>query len=477
MTRSPIARYNRPAIKPVLHLPDQDLLDDPDIVDVDPSTGAIIPAGAQPGQPGQPAEFDDAGSVSSLPAAYIQRAQHERHARHQAALAYYDAIWASEYGQLEKERHLDLWEDEKRRWLSQQASENTRRAYDQSMEELRRFLRERFALRWPWMLEPYHLVAWIDNLRKNGSLVAHQPRPLGERTISRHLAAGSSYYKHMIDCMRIVDGQPYALYSSAGGHPLPNPFESKTIKRPEIIPYGESKAIPTPAIRWIVDRLMHKANKGPGDYRDLALILTFYRTGYRAGSVLPMRWRDFEERTDGKEGAVFEWRGKGNKQRTKAMPSLVFSAIVAYLRQDGRYAPGAPHHIQPDDYIWRPLRTAGCQNFKLRQPLEDNRHITPSTANGILQKHLRKYFAYKLRLERYPKRQIPAEADRLAKKYHLHSMRHTFAAELAEASNDNILLVQDLLDHESAETTRIYIGRIKQPEDKASELLQQHLGW
>ena len=413
------------------------------------------------------------------PDAFIERAKAASRQRRAAIESMYDAIWAMEYGSAEKEQWADYWSDELERWLGQQDSPHTQRAYRASIRELTRYLRDVHGIRYLWMCEARHIIGWVEHLKTVGSYLAiegHQ-QPLKERSIGRHLAACSAYFKHMMDCTHLIDGEQVGLYVSRSGHPLPSPFSSSQVKRPTPKAYEGSKAIPTAAMQWILNDLANKPDKSTGDLRDYAMLLTFYRTGYRAASVLQMKWGDFEERTDGRPGAIFAWRGKGGKSKNKAVNQMVHNAIVAYLKADGRWIPGHPSHIQEDDFIWRPLRIDGCANFKNVDYLDPNRAITQSTANGILQRHLRRYFAHKLRMEKMAPSAIKGEATRQAKKYHLHSIRHTFASEMAEASGDNILLIQELMDHESPETTRIYISAIKNPQDKASDLLQARFGY
>ncbi len=413
------------------------------------------------------------------PDQFIERSRSASQQRRAAINAVFDNIWADEYGTVDKERWADRWENELERWLGQQSSIHTQRAYRASVTELKRYMREAQGIRYLWMIEPRHIVEWIAHLRTVGSAMAldGQQRPLAERSIGRHLAACSAYFKHICDCTALFEGEPVGMYVSRSGHPLPNPFSSSVVKRPEPKAYEGSKAVPTAAMQWILRELQEKPDKSLGDYRDYALLLTFYRTGYRAASVLNMKWSDFEERTDGRAGAIFAWRGKGGKSKNKALNQMIYNAIVAYLKADGRWLPGHPDHIKPEDYVWRPLRTEGCANFQNVDKLSANRAITQSTANGILQRHLRRFFADKLRMEKYPRSGIKAQAEIQAKKFHLHSIRHTFASEMAEASGDNILLIQELMDHESPETTRIYIAAIKNPQDKASDLLQARFGY
>jgi site-specific recombinase XerD len=410
---------------------------------------------------------------------FVERARAASQQRRATIESMFDAIWAAEYGSQEKRKWANYWEDELGRWLGQQSSQHTVRAYKASIKEFTRYMSDVHAIDYLWMVEARHIVAWIDYLRTVGGYLAvdGMQRPMAERSIGRHLAACSAYYKHMTDCTHLIDGEPIGLYISRSGHPLPNPFSSSQVKRPAPKSYEGSKAIPTAAMRWILEDLGHKAEKSLSDYRDYALLLTFYRTGYRAASVLSMKWSDFEERTDGRGGAIFAWRGKGGKSKSKAVNQMVYNAIVAYLKAAGRWVPGHPSHIQPEDFIWQPLRMDGCANFVNVKRIDANRAITQSTANGILQRHLRRYFAHKLRTEKHPASAVKVDATRMAKKYHLHSIRHTFASEMAEASGDNILLIQELLDHESPETTRLYIAAIKNPVDKATDLLQARFGY
>jgi site-specific recombinase XerD len=424
-------------------------------------------------------EPETAMEVYIAPDAFIARAQAASQQRRAAIESMYDRIWAVGYGTEEKRTWNRYWVDELDRWIGQQESPHTQRAYKASLKEFGRYMEDAHAIEYPWMVESRHIVAWIDQLKTVGSYqaVAGEQRPLAERSIGRHLAACSAYYKHMCDCTQLHDGEQVGLYVSRSGHPLQNPFSSSKIKRPAPKAYEGSKAIPTAAMRWILDQLANKADKSISDCRDYALLLTFYRTGYRAASVLNMKWGEFEERTDGRAGAIFAWRGKGGKSKNKAINQMIYNAIVAYLKAAGRWIPGHPNHIQPEDYIWQPLRIDGCMNFENVKYLNQNRPITQSTANGVLQRHLRKYFAAELREKRHPFNAIKEEAMRTARKYHLHSIRHTFASEMAEASGDNILLIQELMDHESPETTRIYIAAIKNPQDKASDLLQARFGY
>lgn len=406
----------------------------------------------------------------------VDERQQEREQRRRQLSAFLDAIYADGYGSDEKERMSLLWDEQRDLWLKRQKSEHTRMAYARALREFKAFLWERFAIRYLWFAEGDHTAAWLDYMKSTGSALAEEPKALSDRTINQRLAALSSYYNHMTNASRLVDGRQIGLFVSADGYPRSNPFRSGNLERPEVQSYGDSTPIPTKVMQSILRGLAEKQNKSLADKRDYALLLTFYRTGYRADSVLQMKWGEIKPKESG-EGTVFKWRGKGGKEKRKAFPDGAYHAIVAYLKADGRYAPGFPDHIEDDEFIWRPLRTHGVKNFGNADEIGANRHITQSTANEMLRRRLKNHYIGELRRQGLTADQATAEAEKQAQRFHLHSLRHTFAHELDEASNGDIRLVSETLDHSRLETTRIYLGAIKDPEDKAVALLQSRFGF
>lgn len=406
-----------------------------------------------------------------------------------------DAIYAEDYGSNEKEMWSNLWSEQMDQWLQQLPSQHTRRAYRRSVAEFRSYLWEQYAIRYLWMVEAHQAIAWIDYMRTVGSAQpSDNGKPWSDRTINLRLAALSSFYHYMTGATRLVGGDQVGLFVSADGYPRQNPFRSTRVKRPKVIPYGHSNPVPTAAMQWILRRLANKPNKTIADRRDYALLLLFYRTGYRADSSLRMRWGDLQPRTDG-EGMTYMWKGKGGKERRKALPARVWNAIKAYLGADGRYIPGV---IQPDDemYIWQGVRGHGNRNLAVQRFLADghepevaqalanqymaekekNKPIAQSTANEMLRRHLTRYFKDDLHKSGVDVVMARGEAKRLANQYHLHSLRHAFANELDQASGGDVRMVSETLDHSSLETTRTYLESIRDPEDKATDLLERQFG-
>ncbi len=406
--------------------------------------------------------------------AWVEQRRTQREKRRGELHEFYSNLYDPEMGRQEKERWSQEWEHQFGIWLAQQASGHTRLAYARAMREWKAYLFDVHAMEYLWMAESEHVQGWLRFMAEHGSALSEPTRPLAAASICQRTAAMSAFYSYIEGCTKLVDGHQVGLFVTGDGYPRKNPFLNKQIKRPRTTPFAESRPVPTAAMQWILKELGQKRNKTLADRRDFALLLLFYRTGYRAESALTMRWQDLTEDPDG-SGATHDWRGKRGKRKKKSLPARVYHAMVAYLRADGRYAPGMEHHIKPEDYIWRPIRLHGCANFGIAT-LAENRCITQSTATEILRRHLRRYFAHQLRQRGYSRSAAKKEGGLMARRYHLHSLRHAFASELSQASQENLLLVQELLDHESAETTRIYVGAIRQPVDRATALLEEKFG-
>ena len=429
------------------------------------------------------ADVDHAIDISQ-----IQRRQ-ARAARRQQLADFLDAIYAPDYGSEEKEYFARVWDEQFALWLSQRRSDHTRRAYSNAMAEFKAYMWQQHAIRYLWHVEPRHAVRWLEFMRTVGNALVEKPRPLSDRTANLRLAAISSFYNHMSNATRLVHGDQVGLFVSADGYPRQNPFHSDHVERPPVNPYGNSRPIPLEAYQWMLERLAQKPDKSLADIRDFALLKAFIITGYRADSMLRMQWKDFAPAVDS-DGMTYFWRGKGGKKKRKSIDDEVWAAITAYLKADGRYIPG---HIIPDDdmYIWQPVRRHGIRNLAVQRYLaagylpDDaemmadeelvergrNRPIAQSSANGILRRHLRRYYIWKLRQDGMPHAQAANEAKRLVADYHLHSIRHTFANMI-----DNLELAQEALDHTSIQTTRIYKEAIKDPEDKVSAIIKAKLG-
>lgn len=190
-----------------------------------------------------------------------------------------------------------------------------------------------------------------------------------------------------------------------------------------------------------------------------------------------MQWGRIEE---GRQPGTYtyKWTGKARdgEFETRALPALIYDAIVAYLKSEGRYKPGKSGHIQDDDYIWRPTRTAGCANFPKVGELAENRHISPSSANSILRGLLRRYYRTVAVQRGIAGTAGRAWASERAGKYTIHGLRHLFAHELYKGSGNNIKMVSERLGHKSLSTTSVYLHSLEEPVDDFSDLLAKQYG-
>lgn len=380
----------------------------------------------------------------------------------------FDCLYALDYGDSEKQRWNDEWEAQRVAWLNRFPSIATRRAYESSLNEWRIYLRERWGITWLWWAESAHVAGWIESM---------QNRQLANASINRHLAGVSSYYSHVTSVTRLIDGAQVGLMVDANGTPRVNPFHNDIVSRPTVTAYTSAEAIPTNGMQWVLKRLAEKEGKALVDYRDYALLLLMYRTGYRADSTLRMKWGDLSNFDE--KGCVYRWVGKRAKIANKRLSPMITNAILDYLKADGRYNPGGLNHIADDDYIWKPTQHRGGRllNGRTLDELQgENRHITQSSANEVLRKHLRRYF-FAIYRDKFGATAAKIEAEKSANKLHLHSVRHAFARELNKASGGDVWLVSKTLDHESINTTARYLGQIQEPENKAAELLAKEYGF
>jgi integrase/recombinase XerD len=147
----------------------------------------------------------------------------------------------------------------------------------------------------------------------------------------------------------------------------------------------------------------------PRRVRNLALLRLMLDTGLRASEVRLLRHRDLDLKT----GRLWVREGKGKKDRGLWFNSEAKAMLLKWLDVKGR----SSHN----DYIFTAL----------------------DGVKPICGRWLRKMVA---RL---------ADKAGIAKRIHPHTLRHTFATDLYEQTQD-LLLVKDAMGHEDIATTTIY---------------------
>lgn len=352
------------------------------------------------------------------------------------------------------------WSALRDRWLNANRkgrpnSPATRRAYEAATTQFAEFTGLD-----PWLVTSDHVRAWQEHMEAAG---------LSRATINQRLSAVSSYYSYVLREQRLgADGIERGLFFDAQGRTRANPFKTGNIERIAVNRKGKSR----PLARSVVIQMMNNINvKTLDGARDYALLKCFLLTGWRSAEVLSMTWGDIRPNDDRSGEFIFGWRGKGSKEQDAPFPAPCYHAIIAYLKLAGRWLPGHPKHIQPADYIWQPLRDHGLQNFPnvnelSYHPGAESRHISPTQANNILRKHLRRALATGL---------THAEAATRAKTYHIHSLRHTFAHSMRRAGFD-VLKISKLMHHSSIAVTQTYLDSLEEPIDDYSQALQAELG-
>ncbi len=382
-------------------------------------------------------------------------------------------LYATRYGSHERAMWQGVWEEALERWLTSgnRRSEHTRRTYRIAVMQWRKYVLEQHNVQHLWQVTAYHVQCWMNYMAQEGR---------EKRTIAARLAACSSFYDFCVNTTRLLNGQEISLMIDAHGNHRQNPFMAKAVNRPKIEQFSDVVQVPAEAYRWFISDLIQRNERRPcvENLRNLALMLMFGLNGWRNEEIISMTWGKVSENNQQRGQYTYRWTGKARDgaEERRPLPVPVYDAIVAYLKEDGRWNPGHTEHIRDDDYIWRPVRTQGCANFVNVAKIADNRHITQSTCNGILQTLLRRYYEQAARRSGLDQAAAREYATQKARGYSIHSLRHMFAWELYEASGHNIHMVSAKLGHKSIATTQTYLQHLKEPVDDYSDLLARQLG-
>ena len=339
-------------------------------------------------------------------------------------------LYATSYGTHDRAQWQGFYEQAQERWLNsgRRRSEHTRRTYRAAMLQWREFTLEQLGISHLWQVQPGHVQQWINYLTQKG---------MSKRTVAARLAAVSSFYEYCIGLTTMNVGREVSLFVDAHGSHRPNPFTASIIARPRIEQFSDALQVPPKAYRWIITDLAERNKERPcaENLRNNALMLTFGFNGWRNEEVLTMTWGKVSENSQQEGQYTYRWTGKARDgaEERRPLPALTVNAIISYLKFEGRWNPGGANHIKDDEYIWMPLRIAGCANFANVDGLAANRHITQSTANGILQSLLRRYYIHVARKAGMEKASAREWATTKASQYSIHSLRHMFAWELYRA--------------------------------------------
>jgi integrase/recombinase XerC len=161
--------------------------------------------------------------------------------------------------------------------------------------------------------------------------------------------------------------------------------------------------------------------------RDLAILELLYGSGIRRGELIGLNVGDIDFRS-----GTMKVTGKGNKQRIIPITQKASDVLQQYIPRRSK------------------ILGQESANEKSLFLSKKNKRITPATVNTILKKYL-------------------MEVSEIEQKSP-HVMRHSFATHLLDNGAD-ILVVKELLGHESLSTTQVYthltVERLKQIYNKA----------
>jgi integron integrase len=179
-----------------------------------------------------------------------------------------------------------------------------------------------------------------------------------------------------------------------------------------------------------------------------------YGTGLRLLELLRLRVKD----VDTARSQVVVRGGKGDKDRVTVLPTALMRDLLAHLVRlrvlfDQDRANDLPG-------VWIPegldRKYTGAGKLWPWQWVFPSKCLSKDPASGLLRRHHLSDAAFQSALK------LAARAAGISKRVHPHVLRHSFATHLLEAGTD-IRTVQDLLGHQSIETTQIYLHVAAKP--------------
>jgi len=182
--------------------------------------------------------------------------------------------------------------------------------------------------------------------------------------------------------------------------------------------------------------------------RDRAILLMYLYTARRRSEIANLRWGDLEEgiivdKAGGRRmGFLYHFSGKGRQtiDDITELPLPAKEALDRYLTASGRRAT-----LRPES----PLFTSSLH------PSRAEKLLLGDSIAFIMKEYVRK---------------AGLDTERIT----LHSLRHT-ATQLRYGAGEDILSLQNLLRHESLDTTRRYLEGLMGTADEGAKLLEARI--
>lgn len=371
-------------------------------------------------------------------------------------LSDFQVAWGGAYEQADAAMGR-LWAKLRAEWLAAYKSVATRRAYATATEQWLDFLVTQVGadgrIVQPWAVDAGHVRTWLRGLEGAG---------LSAATINQRLAACSSWYSFIINERHLVNGIERSAFFDAAGNTRQNPFHAHNIQRPEAVPFRQAHPLSLRQIGQVLGTCNQKTLSGA---RAHAFLLTTFLTGWRVAEVTSMQWGRIRPHRSVAGKFVYEWRGKGDKTSSDALPGVAYHAILHYLRVAGRIPAGTlvqpgvdNEYIRGHEFVWQVISDRASLNLLQfggeEVELESERHFSPQTANRILRTAL-------------GRAGLPVS-------HRIHDLRHSLAHAHYQEFKD-VKAVQMLLHHSSSAVTDRYLQELADPIDTHSEVLYQQM--
>ena len=270
--------------------------------------------------------------------------------------------------------------------------ESERRLAGNTLEAYRRDLSQFFTFLTGHLGQPPGLedISALKTADLRSFLAARRNQGVGPRTLGRQVAALRSFG-------RFCDKRGYAATTAF------------TTVRPPKQPKSIPKALSVSESREVIDTAEMLAEEPWIAARDAAVLSLLYGCGLRISEALGITRRDAP--VNGRDSLRVV--GKGGKERVVPVLPAVSRAVAAYIA-------ACPHHLPPDQALFRGARG-------------------PPLLPRIIQKAVER-LRFTLGL---PETATP------------HALRHSFATHLLGRGGD-LRTIQELLGHASLSTTQIY---------------------
>lgn len=374
-------------------------------------------------------------------------------------------LWQSA-GETADEQMRRAWQKLQLAWLdakeSKSRSRHTRRNYQRVLDLWLDYIATQRTIDGhplqPWLVETQHVRGWQREMEERG---------LSATTINHHLSCVSSYYSFVIDEKFMINGVEMCLFADATGKARANPFKYGNLQRAKTEQYERALPLDPEDLGALV-RCLEERQHSLSGARNYALVLTYLLTGWRNHEVVRMQWKHIRPNKSQRGAFIYAWRGKGGKTKDEPIPSDAWHAIVAYLKLDGRWAPGlepADQPIDPDEYIWRQVVTHSIARLRTVEhatntvraiEIEDGQPLSDKSALRIVRTALRR------------------AGIKDWNKYRVHDLRHTFARLMLEDGATETEIMQ-VLHHSSLATTGLYTKAIRKKSEDPVDTRTQRL--